>query len=83
MKHCKGYIFQFGKNTKTSKQSKPKSPINLYPFTENKKLRLCHHNDSYFNKAKERNSVMNFELSELLILLQIKLFYLDDSLWNL
>lgn len=32
-----GYVLQFGKNTKTLKQGKPRSPIKFYLFTENKR----------------------------------------------
>ena len=38
IKHNSGYIFHFGKNTKTSKKGKPRSPIKFIPFGTNKNL---------------------------------------------
>ena len=52
-KHNSGYIFHFGKNTKTSKKGKPRNPIKFIPFGTNKNLCVCHHIDLYLEKTKE------------------------------
>ena len=50
IKQPSGYIFQFGKNTKTSTRTKQKKPLKFYPFRENKNLCVCHHIDLYLDK---------------------------------
>ena len=53
IKHNSGYIFHFGKNTKTSKKGKLRSPIKCIPFDINKNLCVCYHIDLYLEKTKE------------------------------
>ena len=53
VKHSTEYIFQFGENTKTSEKDKPRNPIKLYPFSENKKFGVCHHFDLYIQRTKK------------------------------
>ena len=53
IKHNSGYNFHFGKNTKTSKKGKPRSPIRFIPFDTNKNLCVCQHIDLYLEKTKE------------------------------
>ena len=53
IKHNSGYIFNFGKNTKTSKKEKPRSSIKFIPLDTNKNLCVCHHIDLYLEKTKE------------------------------
>ena len=52
IKHNSGYIFQFGKTTKTSKKGKLRSAIKFIPFDTNKNLYVCHHIDLYLEKTK-------------------------------
>ena len=51
--HNSDYIFHFGKNTKTSKKEKLRSPIKFIPFGTNKNLCVCHQIDLYLEKTKE------------------------------
>ena len=53
IKHNSGYIFLFGKNTKTSKKRKPRSQIKIIPFHSNKNICVCKHIDLYLEKTKE------------------------------
>ena len=53
IKHPSGYIFQYGKPTKTSTKTKQKNPLKFYPFRKNKDLCVCHHIDLHLNKMKE------------------------------
>ena len=57
VKHPSGYIFQFGKNTKTSTRTRQKKPLKIYPFRENKNLCVCHHIDLYLDKMKEFHKI--------------------------
>ena len=43
IKHPSGYIFQYGKPTKTSTRTKQKNPLKFYPFRENKNLCMSSH----------------------------------------
>ena len=51
-KHSSGYIFQFGKVTKTSTRSRQRKPLKFYPFKEDKNLCVCHHIDLYLDRVK-------------------------------
>ena len=53
IKHNSGYIFNFGKNTKTSKKWKPRSSMKFIAFDTNKNLCVCKHIDLYLEKTKE------------------------------
>ena len=53
IEHSCAYIFDFGKNTKTSKKSKSRKLIKHYPFNGNKNSCVCHHTDLYLDKLKE------------------------------
>ena len=57
IKQPSGYIFQFGKNTKTSTRTRLKKPLKFYPFRENKNLCVCHHIDLYLDKMKEFHKI--------------------------
>ena len=53
IKHNSGYIFHFGKDTKTTKRGKLRSPIKFIPFDTNENLCACHHIYLYLEKTKE------------------------------
>ena len=57
IKQPSGYIFQFGKNTKTSTRTRQKKPLKFYPFRENKNLCAWHHIDLYLDKMKEFHKI--------------------------
>ena len=40
IKHSPGYTFHFGKNTKISKRSKPRDPVEFHIFRENQSLHV-------------------------------------------
>ena len=52
--HSFGYFFYFEKNTKTSKWSKPRDPINFIFFTENQSLYVCQCIALYIERTKEK-----------------------------
>ena len=47
------FTFHFHKNTKTSKENKPRNLIKYYPHKDNRNLCACHHFDLYLNHIKE------------------------------
>ena len=57
IKHPIGYIFQFGKNTKTSTRTRQKKPLKFYSFRENKNLCVCHPIDLYLDKMRESHKI--------------------------
>ena len=57
IKHPTRYIFQFGKNTKTSTRTRQKKPLKFYSFRENKNLCVCHPIDLYLDKMREFHKI--------------------------
>ena len=53
VRHSSGHVFQFGRNTKTSKEGKPGNPIRCRHFEENRSLCVCNHIDLYTDKTKD------------------------------
>ena len=48
-----GYVCQFSRNTKTSKQGKPRNPIRFQHFQQNRNLCVCLDTDIYIDKTKD------------------------------
>ena len=83
VQHSTGYVFQVGKNTKTSRQGKPRSPTDFIPFTENQKLYVCHYIDLhlylyYEYHEKESQLLLNFiEPHEAILILTISRWIIE------
>ena len=53
IKPSSGHTFHFGRNTKTSKRSKPRDPIKFHIFKESQSLCVCRCIDLYLERTKE------------------------------
>ena len=53
LKHAFVFTFHFDKNTKKTKEDKPRNLIKYCPHEDNSNLCACHHFDLYLNQIME------------------------------